>query len=212
MIFKRLFRILAVVLSLLISVCCMCLPVSAVGDTCELIISVNIYDSGGNIPTGTAFTVQISSSDGSPLPEQSSLVVGPTGEYTFEPIILDEPGNYEYTIRELANSSKDIYTDETVYIVHAAAMYNESGKLVSVFSLTKQGSTSKPTSVLFKNKSNLKPTDSSETETNPTTGVQYSGYIFPALLLPILALIALLGKRRSDDREEEEILSTDRSG
>ena len=220
MIFKKIFRSFAVVLSLLISVCSMCLPVSAAGDTCELMIPVSIHDSGGGIPSGTSFTVQISSSDGSPLPEKTSLVVDPSGEYTFGPMILDEPGDYEYTIRELPNSSSEIYTDETVYIVHASAMYNDSGQLVSVFSLTKQGSAAKPTSVRFENmlkKSPVKPPessvpDSTPPEDNPTTGVRHYGYIYPALLLPILVLIALFGKRRDDTREDPDRPPSERSG
>lgn len=208
MIFKKIFRSFAVVLSLLISVCSMCLSVSAAGDTCELVIPVSIHDSSGGIPSGTSFTVQISSESGSPLPKQTTLIVGPTGEYKFGPMILDEPGNYEYTIRELPNSSTDIYTDETVYIVHAAAMYNDSGQLVSVFSLSKKGSATKPTSVTFENKSLTKPSEPPKTppestppQNNPTTGGRHIGYIYPALLLPLLVLIALFGRRHRDDGE-----------
>ena len=223
MIFKKIFRSFAVVLSLLISVCSMSLPVSAAGDTCELMIPVSIHDSSGAIPSGTSFTVQISSESGSPLPEQTTLVVGPTGEYKFGPMILDEPGNYEYTIRELPNSSKDIYTDETVYIVHAAAMYNDSGQLVSVFSLSKKGSATKPTSVGFENKSLQKtetppakppetPPESTPPQTNPTTGGRHIGYIYPALLLPLLVLIAMFGRRHRDENEQDDEPSDNKTG
>ena len=215
MIFKKIFRSFAVVLSLLISVCSMSLPVSAAGDTCELMIPVSIHDSSGAIPSGTSFTVQISSESGSPLPEQTTLIVGPTGEYKFGPMILDEPGNYEYTIRELPNSSKDIYTDETVYIVHAAAMYNDSGQLVSVFSLSKKGSATKPTSVGFENKSLQKtetPPESTPPQTNPTTGGRHIGYIYPALLLPLLVLIALFGRRHRDENEQDDEPSDNKTG
>lgn len=204
----------------------MCFPVFAVGDTCELNIPFKILDKAGDVPEGTSFIVEISSDD-SPLPSKTVIQADPTGDY-------------EYTIKEHPSSNSKIRTDKTVYTVHAVAMYDDDGKLVSAFSVTKNGSPVKPTEIIFENgavkrdppsssesepETSSKPEsssdpdpssgsssdDSSEPDTKPQTGAKLS-FVFPALLLPILAAIAIAGRRKDDEDTNRGTSPDDKTG
>ena len=208
MIKKMLGRIAASTIAVILAAAIMCFPVFAAGDTCELYIPVVISDSGGNVPEGTIFTVEIKSETGAPLPEKTTLTVDVSGNCQFGPILFDEPGNYEYTISEHKVTQDKVITDDTVYDVHAAAMYNDKGEMVGLFSLTKHGSTAKPTSVEFRNsgfdvhgnEDDPSEQQSSVPEEKPQTGADLS-YAYPAVLLPILIVLAVIAlfRRRSDD-------------
>lgn len=239
MFLKKLCRFAAAVIAAVFAASIMCFPVFAVGDTCELNIPFKILDKAGDVPEGTSFIVEISSDD-SPLPSKTVIQADPTGEYVFGPMILDEPGDYEYTIKEHPSSNSKIRTDKTVYTVHAVAMYDDDGKLVSAFSVTKNGSPVKPTEIIFENgavkrdppsssesepESSSKPEsssdpdpssgsssdDSSEPDTKPQTGAKLS-FVFPALLLPILAAIAIAGRRKDDEDTNRGSPPDDKTG
>ena len=245
MIFKKLCRFAAAAVSAIFAASIMCFSVFAVGDTCELNIPFSISDRAGTIPKSTVIKVEISSKT-SALPEKTVLEAEPSGEYNFGPIVFDEPGDYEYTIREISCSDSRIELDKTVYIVHAVALYNDNGKLVSAFSISKKGSAVKPMGVVFENKSvnpepepssilesssipdpssepdsssqkqpdhssSSDPRDSSVPEIKPQTGAKLS-YIFPALLLPILAVIAIVGRRSDKEKTDCGSPPDDRTG
>ena len=245
MIFKKLCRFAAAAVSAVFAASIMCLSVFAVGDTCELRIPFSISDRTGSIPKNTVFNVEISS-ETSALPKKTVLQSGPSGEYNFGPIVLDEPGDYEYTIREISCSDSKIELDKTIYVVHAVVLYNDSGQLVSAFSISKYGSAVKPTGVKFENKStrpvpesssipdssskqdssskadsssNKQPDNSSESvlddssvpEIKPQTGAKLS-YIFPALLLPILAVIAIVGRKNDKEKTDSESPPDNKTG
>ncbi|WP_028506224.1 FctA domain-containing protein [Ruminococcus sp. FC2018] len=118
MIKRMLGRIVTAAIAVCIVAAIMCFPVFAAGDTCELYIPVSISDSGGKIPKGTVFTVEIKSETGAPLPEKTTLTVDVSGNCQFGPIVFDEPGNYEYTISEHKVTQDKVITDDTVYDVH----------------------------------------------------------------------------------------------
>ena len=211
---RMLGRIVTAAIAVCIVAAIMCFPVFAAGDTCELYIPVSISDSGGKIPKGTVFTVEIKSETGAPLPEKTTLTVDVSGNCQFGPIVFDEPGNYEYTISEHKVTQDKVITDDTVYDVHAAAMYNDTGEMVGLFSLTKHGSTAKPTSIEFKNsgsdvyadEDSASKQDSSVAEEKPQTGADLS-YAYPAMLLPILILFAVIALFRRQSDEERKMIN-----
>ena len=122
------------------------------GDSsCTLSIPISVCDNRGRIPDGTEFTVTISPVGEAPLPEKTSYVTDVAGDFEFGPIVFDEPGNYEYTVRELEYDSDKIIFDETVYRVRAAVLWDAEGKLTAGCAVTEEGSGKKSEELIFEN-------------------------------------------------------------
>lgn len=228
MIAKMIRRAAAAFLSLYFALIVCGLPASAVGDTCTMTIPATVSDGGGKLPAGTKFTLQIAAVDSGPLPAKTSYEVTVSGTVRFGPIVFDEPGDYEYTIREIASTEKGVISDKTVYTVHAAVIYDDTGQLVCGFSLTRDKQSEKPDEVRFVNyievdpadDSGTDPPDSSEPESssvpdsssrseesssqgekpsvNPFTGAVI-GVGIPLIMLPLLIILAIARRRSEKD-------------
>lgn len=139
------------------------------GSTCSLTIPFSVRDSKGWIPKGTVFTVKLIPLNNAPLPEKTYYEINVEGEYAFGEIVFDEPGDYEYTISELAYDDEKIIFDQTVYRVNAVIIYNDDGYLVGGYSLSTGGGTGKPTEVDFFNDYISPPEESSNTDNSSRT-------------------------------------------
>lgn len=128
---------------------------------CQVTIPFSVHDSKGWIPEGTIFTVKIEAKNNAPLPEETFKEIDVSGECEFGPIVFDEPDDYEYIISEIVYDDENIVFDRTIYYVHAAVLYNDSGQLTCGFALTKDESGSKPAEVKFVNDYLSPPDDSS---------------------------------------------------
>ena len=228
MIAKMIRRAAAAFLSLYFALFVCGLPASASGDTCTMFIPATVSDGGGKLPAGTEFTLQLAAVDSGPLPAKTSYEVTVSGTVRFGPIVFDEPGDYEYTIREIASTDKRVISDKTVYKVHATVLYDDTGKLVCGFSLTKDKENTKPDEVRFVNYTEIDPADDSGTDppdssqtdpssvpdsssqreesssqgehpsVNPFTGAVL-GVGIPLIMLPLLIILAIARRRSEKD-------------
>lgn len=221
MIAKKISCVAAAVLSLIFAANAP--PMTALGavQSCELYLPVSVSDPDGDIPAGTIFTVKLTAEDGSPVPAQTEFSTDVEGEYSFGPIIFNEPGNYEYTVSELTYADDKIIFDESVYNIYVAVIYNDKGELTAGYSAKKTGRLEKPESVNFLNGYKFSPSDdSSQSESSSQSdssswgdsssdsdsdssqsGVPNTGGVvalaFSGIMLPML-LISIFVRRRDE--------------
>lgn len=138
--------------------------------SCTIDIPFSVHDNKGWIPEGTVFEVELTADGNAPLPEKTVYEVNVIGKFKFGPIVFDEPGDYEYTIREITYDSDKIVFDETIYNVHAAVLWDDSGGLICGYSVTADGKALKPESLDFDNDYISPPEDSSYSDSkDPVT-------------------------------------------
>ena len=175
MIVKKIRRSAAAVLSVIIAA--NGIAASAQGNnsppdlpSCTIDIPFSVHDNKGWIPEGTVFEVELTADGNAPLPEKTVYEVNVIGKFKFGPIVFDEPGDYEYTIREITYDSDKIVFDETIYNVHAAVLWDDSGGLICGYSVTADGKALKPESLDFDNDYISPPEDSSYSDSkDPVT-------------------------------------------
>ena len=121
-------------------------------------------------------------SNNAPAPDQDTITVNGSGkgEFTVE---VSEPGTYEYSLRQIRGSDKNIRYDEAEYDVYVNAESGANGELVCTVSVTLAGTDKKPERVIFKNnragaeETTKKP---EEVDTGDRSGIAF--YLILALL------------------------------
>ena len=147
--------------------------------TIKIPFSVAKTDIEDNAP----FDVVIEPKDSScPVPDKSEVTIYGNGSGSFE-ITVDEPGTYDYKIYERKGADSDIDYDDTSYTVSVFVTSNDKNELEYQMILS-DGSSVKPTSVIFENKASggtppigptvtpaeptVKPTEPTVTPAEPT--------------------------------------------
>lgn len=145
------------------------LPVSGVAFeydpvTIKIPFSVAKNDVEGDAP----FDVVIEPKDSlCPAPDKSEVTINGNGSGSFE-ITVDEPGTYDYKVYERKGTDADIEYDDTSYTVSVFVTSNDKNELEYQMILS-DGSSVKPTSVIFDNRaSGTPPTEPTVTPAGPT--------------------------------------------
>ena len=63
------------------------------------------------------FVITIAARDGAPMPSQTELVLGGDSTGAFEGFYYTEPGDYVYTVSQVAGSTEGMTYDDAVYTV-----------------------------------------------------------------------------------------------
>lgn len=194
---------------------------AAENEQSSIYLPVSLSDKNGNIPKDVSFTVRISAAEGTPLPEETEFTAAPEETFSFGPIFFDEPGNYEYTVNEIAYDDDDLVYDRTVYTVEVIVIYDGDDNLASCYVTYRNGSADKVDQISFVNEctSEKTPDDSlqsgvpqslpqkdnsssiSESSGSPNTGTIVT-FGMTVLIVSMLA-IQVLGKRRKNSEKDE---------
>lgn len=193
----------------------------AADDQSSIYLPVNLSDKNGNIPEGTAITVRISAAEGMPMPEETEIIATSQGTYRFGPIMFDEPGNYEYTVNEIAYDNNLVY-DRTVYTVEVVVIYNDRNKLASCYVTYRNGSSDKVDGIAFVNEyiGEEKPDDSTQTDvpqsqptSNPSSNIPHDSNLPNtgtmaafgiSLLFITMLLMTILTRWRKNGKKEQK--------
>lgn len=127
------------------------IPVSAEGNTYTVSFQVAVSNPKKNIPTNTEFKLVIEGQPHAPLPDPAEIPAGVNGTYKFEPIEFNEPGNYSYTVKQVAPDDHKLIPDTQVYRIDVTVIRSENGDLEGGFTISNQQGNGKPTFISFRN-------------------------------------------------------------
>lgn len=194
---------------------------AAEDDRSSFYLPVSLSDKNDNIPKDVSFTVRISAAEGSPLPEETEITAAAQGDYSFGPIFFDEPGNYEYTVNEIAYDDDDLVYDSTVYTVEVVVIYDDDDNLASCYVTYRDGSAEKVDRISFVNEyiAEKPPDESSQTGISQSSPSKESGSSLPdgsnspntgtmatfgmTILIISMLIIQVFGKRRKHSEKGE---------
>lgn len=127
-------------------------PLNALGgDGYSSRIPFKISDPKNVTDKDTVFTVKLSSVGKAPMPEVASINAKANEEYMFGPIEFEEPGDYSYTISQVAVNDDRIILDETIYEVDVAVFVEADGSMWGSTAVRLEGSGSKEEIPVFEN-------------------------------------------------------------
>lgn len=127
-------------------------PLNALGeDGYSSRIPFKISDPKNVTDKDTVFTVKLSSVGKAPMPEVASINAKANEEYIFGPIEFEEPGDYSYTISQVAVNDDRIILDETIYEVDVAVFVEADGSMWGSTAVRLEGSGSKEEIPVFEN-------------------------------------------------------------
>lgn len=127
-------------------------PLNALGgDGYSSRIPFKISDPKNVTDKDTVFTVKLSSVGKAPMPEVASINAKANEEYMFGPIEFEEPGDYSYTISQVAVNDDRIILDETIYEVDVAVFVEADGSMWGSTAVSMEGSGSKEEIPVFEN-------------------------------------------------------------
>lgn len=86
-----------------------------------------------------------------PMPEEDTLVITDSDTNTFGPITYTKPGDYVYTVTQVAGSEQDFIYDDAVYTVTVRVVNDGEGGLRAEIWAIEEGGTTKVEKILFNN-------------------------------------------------------------
>lgn len=149
------------------------------------------------VETNESMLIEIDSENKDILPEQTQLQINGTGSFNLS---YNEPGIYEYTIKQIPGTDPAIEYDTTIYNVYVSILYNDANKLTATITANPKDTTEKPDVIKFVNtpkeseteqptQPTVKPSDSSVDVDEVKTGDDTN--IIPYILLGGLGLIGV---------------------
>lgn len=178
------------------------LPLQARADAyqCTAELPVEVRTAGA--ATSERFTIALTPQDGAPAPAADTVQVQGSGTASFTGLIYTAPGDYRYTVRELAGTTAHMTYDATVYTVTVRVTNQPDGSLGAEIWAT--GATSEKTGLLlFQNRYDppaaptptaaptAKPTPTHPT--HPAPALPQTGDALPVGVLWLLLAVSAVG-------------------
>ena len=177
MIAQRLKQVLTVIIILFLFALNPCFA-SAESPAYRAVFSVKMIDADNTIPDNTKFELVIEAQNRHyPLPVPNRLTVDKNGIFDFAPVVFTEPGNYEYTVKEIVSDDENLVCDTKEYSIHVTVIRGESGALEGGYTLSLENDSDKPLEISFTNsyQSDQHPVSSDPSgEINSTTSTETS--------------------------------------
>ena len=210
----------ALTITLLLAAVLSAVSVSAEGNSYMVSFPVTVSNPNNNIPEDTTFTLIIEGQPHSPLPDPSEITAEVNGTYEFEPIEFTEPGNYKYTVKQVAPDDQKLIPDTKIYEIDVTVIRGENGDLEGGFTLSDNSDNGKPVSISFSNdymkssNSNTDDTSSDDTanindadnQKTPSTGEPLSPAFGGLIMSGALFLLFLVvrNNRKNTEAESDE--------
>lgn len=181
----------------------------AADDPVSVSVPVEVSLSGTLPDKAEDFTVEVEAADASsPMPEGAengvySMTVTGAAKTSFT-ISYDRVGVYEYTVSQVAGSTKDVKYDDTIYklTVYVTNKEDYSGLEVSAV-LYPNEETAKDPSAAFLNVYPTVVPSQSPTPTTPKTGDDFNLSMYVALAAVsaiVIISLAITGRRKNHER------------
>lgn len=179
------------------------LPLQARADVyqCTAELPVEVRTAGA--ATSERFTIVLTPQDGAPAPTADTVQIQGSGTASFTGLIYTAPGDYRYTVRELAGDTPYMTYDATVYTVTVRVTNQPDGSLGAEIWAT--GATSEKTGLLlFQNRYDpptaptATPTPTAAptakpTPTHPAPALPQTGDALPVGVLWLLLVVSAAG-------------------
>ncbi|MDO4459772.1 MAG: Cna B-type domain-containing protein [Clostridia bacterium] len=146
---KRLLSLLALVLSVVL-----CVPFGALAEeTADLGIAlpVTLAVEGEDVPEAE-YSFELTSEDGSPLPESTVITITGAGSSAFESLPISHPGDYTYKVKQTSVHQDNFLYDDTEYNVTVRVLNCENGGFDFEVSATVDGVEGKSSELSFNNR------------------------------------------------------------
>lgn len=144
--------ILTTALAIALVLTAMLCPVSAgaEGNSYSASFPVTVSNPKNNIPVGTKIRIIIEGQPHAPLPDPSEISADANGTYQFAAINFTEPGNYRYTVKQVA-ADDNLIPDTDEYEIRVTVIRDENGHLQGGFTLSNGSDDGKPGFISFTN-------------------------------------------------------------
>ncbi len=212
---KNVIAITILVMTLLSAAVCNSISVEAAG-TAEKSVTVSIPVSCEKVDSEETFQYQIKGASSEYETITTAELKLKSGEKGYFQISYNYPGNYYYTVRQMAGSDKKTTYDATEYQVDVCVTENEEGKLFAQPILYLKGEDEKKEKLAFKNTREIEkvssgnpntPEEKSDAKHKVKTGDMINLLLWSVfLVISGMALItAILQKyrRRREGKEHE---------